>query len=118
MKRLTLCCLLISQILFAGTKERNWKAGTVTADSSVTTAAYTSGAAGPQHIAEDTSILTIRGGDFIYTAQERHAWDGWCLLIQGEQIRYSQDNRKLDVIDADGGKCRLNILKQEKRSFP
>jgi hypothetical protein len=42
----------------------------------------------------------------------------WCLLIQGEEIKYSQDNRRLYVIDADGDRCKLDILKQEKRTSP
>jgi len=113
-KRLALCCLTFSPLLFAAA--RHWKAGKVTADSFISSGA--SRAAGPHPIADDSYILIIRSDDIIYTAQERHAWNSWCLLLQGEEIRYSQDKRKLDVIDADGGKCRLDILKQEKRPSP
>jgi hypothetical protein len=118
MRRLALCCLIFSPLIFAATKERNWKAGKVAADSSISSSEYTRGAAGPHHTTNDPHILIIRGDDNIYTAQERHAWNGWCLLIQGEEIRYSQDSRRLYIIDADGYKCRLDILKQEKRPSP
>jgi hypothetical protein len=115
MRRLALCCLIFPAFLFGATKERNWKAGKVAADSSISSSEFTSGASGQQNIAEDSYILVIRGDDYIYTAQQKHAWNSWCLLIQGEEIRYSQDNRRLYVIDADGYKCSLDILKQEKR---
>jgi len=117
MKRLALCCLLFPPLIFGATKERNWKAGKVAGDSSISSSDYTNGP-GPHQTATDPHILLIRGDDNIYTAQERHAWNSWCLLIQGEEIKYSQDNRRLYVIDADGYKCRLDILKQEKRPLP
>lgn len=116
MRRLALCCLIFLPLILAATKDRNWKAGKVAADSSINRPEYASGA--PHHTANDPNILIIRGDDYIYTAEERHAWNSWCLLIQGEEIKYSQDNRRLYVIDADGYKCRLDILKQEKRPSP
>ena len=79
---------------------------------------YTSGDAKPHQSANDPHILIILGDDKIYTAEERHAWNGWCLLIQGEEIKYFQDSRRLYVVDADGYKCKLDILKQENRSSP
>jgi hypothetical protein len=118
MRRLALCFLIFPALTLAATKERNWKSGKVAADSSITAIEYPDGAARPRHAAEDSYILVIRGDDSIYTAQEKHAWDGWCLLFRGEEIRYSQDNGKLYVTDADGSKCRLDILKQEKLSSP
>jgi hypothetical protein len=118
MRRLALCCLIFPSLIFAATKERNWKAGKVAGDSSISSSEYTNRVARPPHTTNDPHILIIRGNDNIYTAEERHAWNGWCLLIQGEDIRYSQDNRSLYVIDADGYKCRLDILKQEKRPLP
>jgi hypothetical protein len=117
MKRLALCCLLFPPLIFGANKERNWKAGKVAGDSSISSSDYTNGP-GPHQTATDPHILLIQGDDNIYTAQERHAWNSWCLLIQGEEIKYSQDNRRLYVIDADGYKCRLDILKQEKRPLP
>ena len=116
MRRLAFFSLIFPLLIFAATHERIWKTGKVTADSSINSSEYTSVA--PHHIADDSYFLTIRGDDYIYTAQEKHAWDSWCLLIQGEEIRYSQDDRRLYVIDADGGKCRLDILKQAKRPSP
>src|SRR5579863_2281160 len=118
MRRVALCCLIFPPLIFGAAKERNWKAGKVAADSYISSSEYTGEIAGPQHIADDSYILIIRGDDYVYTAQERHAWDRWCLLIQGEEIHYSQDNRSLYVMDADGYKCRLAILKQEKRQAP
>ena len=118
MRRLTLCCLLFLPLLLAATKERNWKAGKVAADSSISSSEYTSGDAKPHQSANDPHILIIQGDDKIYTAEERHAWNGWCLLIQGEEIKYSEDSRRLYVVDADGYKCKLDILKQESRSSP
>ncbi len=87
-------------------------------DSSISSSDYTKGGPGARQTAIDPHILLIQGDDNIYTAQERHAWNSWCLLIQGEEIKYSQDNRRLYVIDADGYKCRLDIVKQEKRPLP
>ncbi len=118
MRRLVLCCLLFPPLIFAATKERNWKAGKVAGDSSINISDYDLGAVEPHHSANDPHILLIQGDDNIYTAQERHAWNGWCLLIQGEEIKYSQENRRLYIIDADGYRCRLDILKQEKRPSP
>jgi len=118
MKRLTLCCLIFLPLILAATKERNWKAGKVAADSSISSSEYTSGDAKPHQTANDPHILIIQGDDKIYTAEERHAWNGWCLLIQGEEIKYSQDSRRLYVVDADGYKCKLDILKQELRASP
>jgi hypothetical protein len=118
MRRLALCCLIFPPLIFAATKERNWKPGKVAADSSISSGGYTNGLARPQHTANDPNILIIRGDDNIYTVEERHAWSGWCLLIQGEDIRYSEDNRRLYVVDAGGNKCRLDILKLEKRPSP
>jgi len=118
MRRLALCCLLLPPLLFGTTKERNWKAGKVAGDSSITSSDYTKGTARLHHTANDPHILLIQGDDNIYTAQEKHPWNGWCLLIQGEEIKYSQDDRRLYIIDADGYKCRLDILKQEKRPLP
>jgi hypothetical protein len=118
MRQLALCCLIFSPLKFAASKERNWKTGKVAADSSISSSEYTSGTAGRHLTASDPYILVIQGRDYIYTGQEKHAWDNWCLLIQGEEIRYSQENRRLYIIDADGYKCRLDILKQEKRPSP
>ena len=116
MRRLALCSLICSPLIFAATKQRDWKAGKVAADSTISSSEYVSGA--PRLTANDPNILIIRGDDYIYTAEERHAWSSWCLLIQGGEVKYSQDNRRLYVIDADGYKCRLDILKQEKRPSP
>jgi hypothetical protein len=118
MRRLALCCLIFPPLIFAATKERNWKAGKVAADSSISSSEYTGGTSGGHLTWSDPDILVIQGSDDIYTAQEKHALDSWCLLIQGEQIHYSQDNHRLYVTDADGYKCRLDILKQEKRPSP
>jgi len=116
MRRLTFCSLLFLPLILAATKERNWKAGKVAADSSISSSEYTSADVKPHQSANDPHILIILGDDKIYTAEERHAWNGWCLLIQGEEIKYFQDSRRLYVVDADGYKCKLDILKQESRS--
>ena len=115
MRRLTLCCLIFLPLILAAAKERNWKAGKVAADSFINSP---SGAAKPHQTANDPDVVIIQGDDNVYTAEERHAWNSWCLLIQGEEIKYSQDRRRLYIVDADGYKCRLDILKQEKRSSP
>jgi hypothetical protein len=117
-KQLALCCLIFPPLIFAATKERDWKAGKVAADSSISSSEYASETVGRRLTSGDPYILVIQGSDYIYTALEKHAWDSWCLLIQGEEIHYSQDNRRLYVTDADGYKCRLDILKQEKRPSP
>jgi len=116
MRRLALCSLIFLPLMLAATKDRNWKAGKVAVDSSINSSECMRGV--PHHTANDPNILIVRGEDYIYTAEERHAWNSWCLLIQGEDIKYSQDNRRLYAIDADGYKCRLDILKQEKRPLP
>ncbi len=117
MRSLTFCCLLSPLLLCAATKERNWKAGKVTADSSISASEYSKGAA-PLYTRIDPHVLLIQGDDSLYTAREKHAWDGWCLLIQGEQIKYAVDDRKLFVTDADGQKCQLDILSQQKPPAP
>ena len=107
--RFAVCSLLLPLLLSAATKEHNWKTGKVTADSSVGFPAQHPAAVAPH-------ILIIQGDDNIYTVQEKHAWTGWCLLIQGEEIKYAPEDRSLFVTDADGQNCRLNILTQQKRS--
>lgn len=101
MTRLALCCLLLPLLISGATKEQNWKAAKVAGDSSITSSDYTKDAPGLHHTTNDPHVLLIQGEDNIYTAQERHPWNSWCLLIQGEEIKYSQDNRRLYVIDAD-----------------
>jgi hypothetical protein len=103
---------------FAATKETNWKTGQVAADSSISGSEYTKEATGPHQTVADPHILIIRGDDHVYTVQEKHAWNGWCLLIQGDEIKYAQDNRKLYVVDADGHRCRFDILREENRPSP
>lgn len=112
MRPLTVCCLLFPLSLCAATKERNWKIGHVTADSSITGSRYTKGPA--RNRAVDPHILQIQGDDSLYTTGEKHAWNGWCLLIQGEQIKYAVDGHRLFVTDADGQKCQLDILSEQK----
>jgi hypothetical protein len=111
MRLITFSYLLLPVLLSAAPKEQVWKTGTITADSSIS-------AAPPRHSAVDPHLLHIRGDGFLYTAQEKHAWTGWCLLIQGEQIKYAEDGRKLSIVDADGQKCTLNIVSQEKLPTP
>ena len=118
MRRMALCCLTFPLVSFAATKETNWKTGQVAADSSISGSEYTREVTGPHPTMVDPHILIIRGDDHIYTVQEKHAWDSWCLLIQGDEIKYVQDNRKLYVMDADGKRCRLDILSEEKRPSP
>jgi hypothetical protein len=118
MRRMALCCLTFPLVSFAATKETNWKTGQVAADSSISGSEYTREATGPHQTMVDPHILIIRGDDRIYTVQEKHAWDSWCLLIQGDEIKYVQKNRKLYVVDAEGKRCRLDILSEEKRPSP
>jgi hypothetical protein len=115
MRQLLLCCLIFPPLIFGAASERNWKTGKVTADSTINSP---SGTAAPHPGANDPHILIIQGDDYIYTVEEKHAWNSWCLLIQGEEIKYALNNHSIDVVDADGYKCRLNILKQEKRPSP
>ena len=56
--------------------------------------------------------------DTIYIVLEKNPWTGCCLLIQGEEIKYAPDNRRLYVEDADGQKCKLDVLNQQKRTSP
>jgi hypothetical protein len=109
--------LLIPLFLCAATKERNWKVGHVTADSSINGNEYLQGAASHNR-AIDPHFLQVQGDDVLYTAREKHAWNGWCLLIQGEQIKYAVDGPRLFVTDADGQKCQLDILSQQKAITP
>ena len=116
MRPLALCCLLLPLLLCAATKERSWKAGKVIADSSISGNEYFKAAA--HHSAIDPHVLLIQGDDSIYTAREKHPWNSWCLLIQGEQIKYALDGLKLFVTDADGHNCQLDVLSQQKHSAP
>jgi hypothetical protein len=113
MRPLAILCLIIPQ-MFAAQKERDWKTGTVTAHSSISSE-YTTGADGPHHNSVDRHILIVKGDNAVYTAEEKRAWDGWCLLIQSDQVKYAQDGRKLYVVDADGRRCTLDIVDQGKR---
>jgi hypothetical protein len=118
MRQLALCCLIFPLLIFAAKKEQHWKTGKVVADSTISSSEYTKGATGPHRSTVDPHILIIRGDDYVYTAQEKSAWNGWCLLFQGEAIKYAQYNRSLYVVDADGDKCNLDIMSQEKRPSP
>jgi hypothetical protein len=113
MRPLAFCCLLFPLLLGAAGKERIWKAGKVTADSSIGGNKDTL-----HHTAIDPHILLIQGDDSLYTVSEKHAWNGWCLLIQGEEIKYALDGNRLFVTDSAGQKCRLDILSQQKRPAP
>jgi hypothetical protein len=115
MRRVALCCLMFPLLIFAAKKEQNWKTGKVVADSTIGSSA---GVAGPHHGFVDPHSLTIRGDDTIYTVLEKDPWTGWCLLIQGDEIKYAPDNRRLYVEDADGQMCKLDILTQEKLPSP
>ncbi len=116
MRPVAFCCLLLPLLLSAATKERNWKVGHVTADSSISSNEYLKAAA--PNRAVDPHVLQIQGDDVLYTASEKHAWNGWCLLIQGEQIKYALDGPRLFVIDAHGDTCQLDILSQQKAINP
>lgn len=116
MKPLAFCCLLFPLLLCAASKDPNWKSGKVTADSSISASQYTP--APPHQSAIDPHILVIQGDDSIYTVREKHAWTGWCLLIQGQEIKYAQDSQRLSIVDAGGQKCQLDILNQQKRPSP
>jgi hypothetical protein len=109
MRRLVLCCLTFPLMIFAAKKERNWKIGKV---AEPTAQAITSGS---HQSSVDAHILDIQGDDYIYTVQEKHAWNSWCLLIAGDKIKYAQDKRNLYILDADGDKCKFDIVREEKR---
>ena len=113
MRPAAFCFLLLPLLLCAATRERNWKAGHITADSSISGNQYIKGPASRSR-AVDPHVLQIQGDDSLYTAGEKHAWNGWCLLIQGEQIKYAVDGQRLFVTDADGQKCQLDILSEQK----
>ncbi len=113
MRPVAFCCLLFPLLLCAATKERSWKTGKVTADSSISGNEYIKGLAS-RNRAGDPHVLQIQGDDSLYTAREKHAWNGWCLLIQNEQIKYAVGDHRLFVTDADGQKCQLDILSQQK----
>ena len=115
MRALAFCCLLFPLLLHAASQDPNWKSGRVTADSSISANQYMPTA---QHSAIDPHIVIIQGDDSIYTVREKHAWTGWCLLIQGETIKYAQDGQRLSIVDADGQKCQFDILIQQKRPSP
>ena len=114
MKPLAFCCLLFP-LLHAASQDPNWKSGKVTADSSISANQYTPNAS---HSAVDPHIVIIQGDDSIYTVREKHAWTGWCLLIQGETIKYAEVDRRLSIVDADGQKCQFDIVSQQKRPSP
>jgi hypothetical protein len=117
MRPVVFCCLLFPLLLFAATKERNWKAGKVTADSSISGNEYLKGAAS-RNRAVDPHVLQIQGDESLYTVREKHAWNGWCLLIQGDQIQYALEGQKLFVTDAGGHKCQFDIVSQENHPAP
>lgn len=112
MRPLALSSLLFPLLLCAATKELDWKAGKVTADSLISGNGYIQGPAS-RNRAVDPHIVQIQGDNSLYTAGEKHAWNGWCLLIQGEQIKYAVEGQRLFVTDAGGQKCRLDILSQQ-----
>jgi len=94
--------------MFAARKERDWQTGKVT--DSVTSVPARGAAA-----KVDTHILTIQGSDSVYTAQERPAWHGGCLLVIGDQVKYAQDQHRLYVLDPKGRACKFDIVHREKR---
>jgi hypothetical protein len=122
MKRLVLCCLAFSLLIFAATKERDWKIGKLL-DSTASTRHVTVGPSSttcspsPQivcpntyHIEVKTNRLTILGDGYVYTAETKRN----NRFIVGDEIKYAQDKRSLYVLDADGKECRLDIVRQEK----
>ena len=100
--------LAFSLCTFAAKKERDWQTGKVT--NSVTSEP---GRGAPAKV--DTHIVTIQGSDSVYTAQERPAWHGWCLLVMGDQVKYAQDQHRLYVLDPKGQACQFDLVRQEKR---
>jgi len=113
MRSLAFCCLLFPLLLCAATKELDWKAGKVSADFLISANGYIPGPAS-RNRAVDPHIVQIQGDNSLYTANEKHAWSGWCLLIQGDPIKYAIDGHRLFVTDAAGQKCPFEILSQEK----
>ena len=103
-----MCFLAYSLCMFAAKKERDWQTGKVT--DSITSEPGRGAAA-----KVDTHVVTIQGSDSVYAAQEKPAWHGWCLLVIGDQIKYAQDQRRLDVLDSKGRECKLDIVRQDKR---
>jgi len=141
MKRLLLCCLILSALIFAAKKERDWKTGKIT-DSVISQGQYTWGhstttanttgtispdygagstvrttttatTTGPHSIPIETTTLTVRGDEYEYKAQTNRRRG--CRFIVGDETKYAQEKRNFYVIDADGKECRLNIVRQERR---
>jgi hypothetical protein len=113
MKRSALCSLAFSLLIFSAKKDLDWKTGKVT-DPFAETGQDQRAIGRPDHSTGDPHIVTIQGTDSIYTVQERHAWNSWCLLIAGDEIKYAKDKRSLYLVDSTGAKCKFDLVKEEK----
>ena len=115
--RWMLGCLVSSLFLFAAKPERQWEPGKVGDSVAAATQLGTepASAAPHHHIDYDPHVVVIQGRDFVYTAEERHAWHGWCMLIVGDQIKYAKDPQGLHVRDASGKECTFAVIDERKR---
>jgi len=114
MRRSALCCLAFSLLIFSTRKELDWKTGKVT-DPAANSEDSRGTIGRPDHNTADPHIVTIQGSDYFYTAQERHAWNSWCLLIAGDEVKYAKYKRSLYMVDSSGAKCKFDLVREEKR---
>lgn len=113
MKRLVLCCLACPMLLLAIKKEHDWKQAKVV-DYVMSAEDMERTKSDSHHIAADNHVVMIQAGDTIFTAWERAAWHGSCLLIVGDDIKYERAKDDLVLLDAVGAPCRLKILHTAK----
>ena len=118
MKPLIPCFLAFSLLVFGMTKERAWKSGKIIDYNNGGLALSNKSSAptksGPYRNEGDAHLITLQGGDYTYIAYEKHAWNSWCLLVVGDEVKYAQDRKTLYLVDATGAKCRFDVVKTEK----
>jgi hypothetical protein len=121
MRRAIFAAVTLSAVCLAAQPHRNWQAGRVI---SFKTTAETDEHSGSGQggllttiIAKRSTTVTatqavINGGDYSYVVLDHRKHP--CRFIEGDDVQYERQKSKLDLLDADGKECRLDIVHQAR----
>jgi len=118
MKRVVFAAVIASAVGLGAPKNRAWQTGTIVTSKTTTDSV--------EHSGEGHGLLTtvianrttttnstqtqILGGGFSYLVIDHRKHP--CPFIEGDDIQYEHQKAKLDVLDADGKECKLDIIRQ------